>query len=284
MRATRGFLGRHAVRDASRKGSVVPLLAAACAIAQAQPTPLELDRLAAQSAHRWELSEHGEMLSRIVPRQLAPSELPDPESEGARLTGLYCVQCHYLPSPAMHDADRWEKVVLRMVPRMRGEGNMGRLMTEMMLGPLAWRGGDKGGAGASGRSESAGGPPQPRPLSAPSPAEVEQIVSYLRAHAMRALSDNLSPALERDLSSEQGRMFAAACGQCHALPAPAAHTAAEWPAIVQRMEKHMRVTNRVVDADPDPREPRLEPAKIIQFLQRQASPISASSRADPSRP
>lgn len=29
------------------------------------------------------------------------------------------------------------------------------------------------------------------------------------------------------------------CGRCHAPPLPAAHTAAEWAAVVHRMENHM---------------------------------------------
>src|SRR5690606_20450191 len=70
--------------------------------------PAELDRLAAESVRRWESSAHGQMLVRILPQRLRPSTLPEPASEGARLTALYCVQCHHLPSPAMHEAGQWE--------------------------------------------------------------------------------------------------------------------------------------------------------------------------------
>lgn len=261
---------------------------AASGVAGVLPTPTELDRLAAESVRRWELSPHGQMLMRIVPRQLRPSELPDAGSEGARLTALYCVQCHYLPSPATHEATSWERIVRRMIPRMRGEGNMGELMAAMMLGPRKEGAGSAGSgkgsgtegsgteasateeSGSTGPGTEGSGSAAARPLSAPSPAEAEEIVTYLRQHVMHGLADNLSPKLHDDLSGEDGQMFVAACGQCHVLPDPASHSASEWPAIVRRMEQHMRATNRVADTLPDPREPQLEPAVIIGFLQRHA--------------
>ena len=80
----------------------------------------------------WAKSPHGAMLERILPPAVQPAHLPEPRSEGARLTVRYCVQCHHLPNPAMHTAARWKSVVERMVWRMRGNGNMGELMREMM--------------------------------------------------------------------------------------------------------------------------------------------------------
>jgi len=63
--------------------------------------------------------------------------LPEPDSRGAALTVRYCVQCHNLPNPAMQQAAKWPAAVERMVARMRGQGNMGRLMHEMMAGVKA---------------------------------------------------------------------------------------------------------------------------------------------------
>jgi len=48
-----------------------------------------------------------------------------------------------------------------------------------------------------------------------------------------------SPGLE----SKSGRLFAQTCSQCHALPDPQQHTAAQWPSVVARMEQHMRQSN-----------------------------------------
>ena len=220
------------------------------------PLPAELDRLAAESARRWESSAHGQMLVRILPQRLRPSTLPEPASEGARLTALYCVQCHHLPSPAMHEAGQWEKVVERMLPRMRGEGNLGQLMARMMVGPVA-----PGGA--------------TRPLATPSEGEAAQIVAYLRRHALSPIDATASPALGRELAGDDGRMFAQACSQCHALPDPASHAAGDWPEVVQRMEGYMQWMNRVAGGRADPREPQLRPAAITAFLQRHARPLAS---------
>lgn len=222
----------------------------------AAPPPAELDRLAAESVRRWESSAHGQMLVRILPQRLRPSTLPEPASEGARLTALYCVQCHHLPSPAMHEAGQWEKIVERMLPRMRGEGNLGQLMARMMVGPAA-----EGGA--------------PRPLAAPSAPEVRQIVAYLRRHALAPIGDDASSLLKRELAGDDGRMFAQACSQCHALPDPASHAAGDWPEVVQRMQGYMQWMNRVAGGRADPREPQLRPAAITAFLQRHARPLAS---------
>src|SRR5262245_39601704 len=90
-----------------------------------------------EAKKRWESSPHGPMLERILPPTFASAELPEPASKGARLTLRYCVQCHNLAKPAMHQAAKWPAVVDRMVVRMEGRGNMGTLMSEMMAGVKA---------------------------------------------------------------------------------------------------------------------------------------------------
>ena len=79
----------------------------------------------AKARQLWSESPHGRMLERILPPAIAPNELPEPGSEGARLTVRYCVQCHHLPNPRMHTADKWSGIVERMVWRMQGKGNLG---------------------------------------------------------------------------------------------------------------------------------------------------------------
>ena len=108
---------------------------------------------------RWEDSPHGPLLERILPPTFEASQLPEPDSRGARLTLGYCVQCHNLPNPAMHDAQRWPGVVARMVPRMEGKGNLGKLMADMMAG-----------------------------VKAPSEEETKLIVAYLRKHAQKPIN------------------------------------------------------------------------------------------------
>ncbi len=208
----------------------------------------DLERLAQASRERWKRSSHGAMLLRILPERLGPSELPEADSRGARLVALYCVQCHNLPRPAMHDAGTWPQVVRRMVPRMEGRGNLGPLMADLMRAP---------GAGE-------------RAMAAPTPDEEREIVSYLQRHAQRGFDPAASPGVASALERGAGRMFAEACGQCHVLPDPSQHTAEEWPDVVERMRDNLAWMNRVVGGGADAREPQLSVPEIVGFLQAHA--------------
>ena len=194
---------------------------------------------AAEARRRWQASPHGPMLERILPPTFARAELPEPGSEGARLTLRYCVQCHNVPNPAMHHAAKWPGIVERMVLRMEGRGNLGELMAEMMAG-----------------------------VKAPSEQETAAIVAYLRKHAQIPLDPQRYPELNRP----PGEAFRLACNQCHVLPDPRRHTAAEWRAVVARMQQNMQWMNRVVGSKPDPDEPQLRVEAILRFLQRYARP------------
>lgn len=196
----------------------------------------------ARAKYLWSQSRYGKLLERILPPSIAPDELPEPDSEGARLTARYCVQCHYLPSPQMHNADKWTVIVVRMVWRMRGKGNMGTLMKEMM---------DR--------------------VEAPGDEEVRTLTGYLRKHGQREM-DPMDPALK----SEEGQMFTIACTQCHGLPDPKRHTAREWPLVVERMKRHMAWANTVVGVDRLKTVPVLETQEIVRFLQRHARAESKS--------
>jgi len=182
------------------------------------------------------------MLERILPPSIEPAQLPEPDSEGARLTARYCVQCHYLPNPQMHTADKWNTIVVRMVWRMQGKGNMGVLMKEMMDS-----------------------------VEAPAEPEAAALARYLQKHGQKEM-DPAHPALK----SEAGRIFSIACTQCHALPDPLRHTAREWPAVVQRMKRHITWANTVVGPDHLRTTPVLDTVEIVRFLQRHARPDGSS--------
>jgi hypothetical protein len=186
---------------------------------------------------RWASSPHGPMLERILPPTFSPAQLPEPASEGARLTLRYCVQCHNLSNPAMHQAEKWPAIVDRMVLRMQGRGNMGALMHEMMAG-----------------------------VAAPSADETRALVAYLQRHAQAALE----PARYPEVARPSGEAFRLACSQCHVLPDPQRHTAEEWPRVVARMQENMEWMNRVVGSKPLPGEPQLRVEEINAFLQRHA--------------
>jgi len=190
-----------------------------------------------QAKKRWDSSPHGPMLQRILPPTFAPAELPEPGSEGARLTLRYCVQCHNLANPAMHHAAKWPAVVDRMVVRMEGRGNMGTLMSEMMAG-----------------------------VKAPREDETRAIVSYLQKYAQTPLDTQRYPEVNR----RSGEAFRLACNQCHVLPDPKRHTADEWPKVVARMQENMEWMNRVVGSQPVPGEPQLRIEEINAFLRKYA--------------
>jgi hypothetical protein len=177
------------------------------------------------------------MLERILPPTFAPEQLPERRSEGARLTLRYCVQCHNLASPAMHHAAKWPGVVQRMVLRMEGRGNMGTLMAEMMAG-----------------------------VKAPSAEETKTLIAYLRRYAQKPLD----PARYPEVNRPSGEAFRLACNQCHVLPDPKRHTAAEWPRVVARMQENMEWMNRVVGSKPLPGEPQLAGEEINAILAKYA--------------
>jgi cytochrome c5 len=192
---------------------------------------------AAEAKKRWEESPYGPMLERILPPTFEARQLPGPGSRGAQLVQRYCVQCHNLPNPAMHQPAKWPSVVERMVKRMQGRGNMGRLMADMMAG-----------------------------VSAPSPDETRALVGYLRRYGQKPLDPKRYPEVEQP-SAEPFRL---ACSQCHVLPDPRRHTAAEWRAVVLRMQENMQWMNRVVGTHPNPDEPQLRIEEILAFLQKYA--------------
>jgi len=188
-----------------------------------------------EAKKRWAESPHGPMLERILPPTFERRRLPEPRSRGARLVVRYCVQCHNLPNPAMHDAARWPSVVDRMVARMQGKGNLGTLMAEMMAG-----------------------------VEAPTEEEHRTLLAYLTRHAQKPLD----PAKLPEVLQPTGESFRLACNQCHVLPDPRRYTARQWPAVVERMRVNMEWMNRIVGSKPDPTEPQLRIEEINAFLAR----------------
>ena len=192
---------------------------------------------------RWEQSPHGPMLERLLPPTFEAAQLPERGSSGARLVRRYCVQCHNLPNPAMHHAAKWAGIVQRMVLRMEGRGNLGPVMAEMMAD-----------------------------IKAPSEKETATLVAYLRKYAQKPLDRALYPEVDRP----SGEAFRLACSQCHVLPDPKRHTAAEWPRVVARMQLNMQWMNRVVGSKPAldqaAGEPQLRIDEINAFLKKYARP------------
>jgi hypothetical protein len=211
----------------------IAALAFAAVLAAAPARAQDATQLVEQAKKRWTETPHGPMLERILPPTFEPGQLPQPKSPGARLLIQYCVQCHNLPNPAMHQAEKWPGIFERMVVRMRGNGNMGELMQDMMAG-----------------------------VEAPSVDEAETLLAYLRKQGQRPLDPSKYPAV----NLPEGQSFKLACQQCHVLPDPKRHTASEWPAVVARMERNMEWINRVVGNRHPPDEPQLKIEEINSFL------------------
>lgn len=203
--------------------------------APAQAPATEGTALERDAYRRWQDSPHGRMLRRILPPGPKVGDLPEPDSPGAHALARYCVQCHFLPSPAMHTAQNWPRIVRRMNWRMQGKGNLGTVMKDMMEG-----------------------------VEAPSEAELEALNAYLVKHAQKAIERG-----RYNLDSGDGRAFDLACSQCHSLPDPKRHTAAEWPKVVDRMKRHLEWIGTVYGREPNP-EGELKEEQIVAFLQRNA--------------
>ncbi len=206
------------------------------ALALALPLAAYADEIA-DAKKRWAESPHGPLLERILPPTFEAAGLPQPRSRGARLTVRYCVQCHNLPNPAMHHAEKWPSIVERMVLRMEGKGNYGQLMFEMMAG-----------------------------VKAPSAEEAGVLVAYLQRNGQKPLDPKKVP----EAFTAAGEPFRLACNQCHVLPDPKRYTAAEWRVVVARMQENMQWMNRVVGNQPVPGEPQLRVDLINAFLAKYA--------------
>jgi cytochrome c5 len=165
------------------------------------------------------------MMPDMLPPGIEPQDLPDPGSPGAKLVTRYCAQCHNLPSPAMHSAEKWPQVADRMFYRMSMmSGKMGMMNVEI-----------------------------------PSPEEQRAIVAYLQNHGLKTLSPGALPSPE----SKGAALFRKSCSPCHALPDPKAHTAQEWPSIVDRMQAHMAAMGRTAISENEKKD-------IVNFLTRNA--------------
>lgn len=160
----------------------------------------------------------------MLPPLMDPALLPDPDSGGARLLQQFCTQCHNLPGPGLHTAAEWPAVVERMNRRMR----MMDRNSMMMMGRIE----------------------------TPTEQELATIRDYLEAHAQKPLTTRLLP----DLQSKGGKAFSAVCSQCHVLPDPGRQTAAEWPAVVERMTGYMTAMGKPVPDEETVRD-------IVAFLQ-----------------
>jgi cytochrome c5 len=87
------------------------------------------------------------------------------------------------------------------------------------------------------------------------------------------LPPGVDPALLPEPESEGARLLTGYCSQCHNLPGPGMHTAAEWPPVVRRMNGRMQMMSRGmmgggVMGVSAPSAPELN--RMIEYLQKHA--------------
>jgi len=63
--------------------------------------------------------------------------------------------------------------------------------------------------------------------------------------------------------SEEAQLFQRYCGQCHATPTTTAHSAREWPQVVDRMKQYMVTQGKAVNSSD-------QLQKIVDYLQLHA--------------
>jgi cytochrome c5 len=77
-------------------------------------------------------------------------------------------------------------------------------------------------------------------MGSPSETERDLIVASLEKYGLKSAPAGALPAAQ----SKGAGLFREFCAQCHALPDPQSHSAAEWPAVIARMEANMETMRR----------------------------------------
>jgi cytochrome c5 len=101
----------------------------------------------------------------LPPSGTAATDLPDPNSTGAKLVAQYCGQCHNLPVPQMHSATDWPGIARRMWLRM-----------ELLPATLQ--------------------------VNVPTAAERFAILDYLNTNALKVSGSSLPPGVGREAFSQ----------------------------------------------------------------------------------
>jgi mono/diheme cytochrome c family protein len=154
----------------------------------------------------------------LPPNDFQPEELPEPGSRGAGLLQVYCVQCHWLPTPQMHSAAEWPILVRRNLLRMQQlKDRLGGPLTTGLVGEVVLAG-----------YESA---------EFPAPQDVDTLLDYLQRYA-------LPVAQPGELTPGPGRaLFVEKCSICHETPSPRAHTVTGWERLIGEMQAIMAVSD-----------------------------------------
>ncbi len=101
----------------------------------------------------------------LPPNDFRPEDLPEPGSRGAGLLQVYCIQCHWLPTPQMHSAAEWPILVKRNILRMQQlSDRLGGPLTTGLIGEVVMAGYES--------------------VEIPSAADADTIIAYLQRYAL----------------------------------------------------------------------------------------------------
>jgi len=97
------------------------------------------------------------------------------------------------------------------------------------------------------------------------------------------LPPGISPEKLPDPQSTGAHLLAQYCTQCHALPGPGLHTAEEWPSVVDRMNRRMRMMSGMMHGISAPSDSELK--TLVTYLQQHAQkPMDKSKYTDLNTP
>lgn len=231
---------------------LIPIVLATTGCAEEQELPpvslaivdsflVELGQLPSESLNR---QQRWRMISSIwvglPPPGYTRDSLPNAGSHSAALLQVYCIQCHWMPSPQMHAATEWPLLVRRMLLRAQTvQSRMGGPLTAQILGSERLMEGMA-------------------ITRLPTPEELDSLVNYLQAHALPVAAPG---EFEQ---TEDSDLFVKECSACHATPSPRAHTVTGWDLAMSRMVRNMSAMGL------EPLAPE-KAARILTFLKSQAA-------------
>lgn len=224
---------RRSSRPRARLAAVPVVMLALSAALGCQPPPAEqgvdvtvidsvLAELGGTLTANLERGQRWRMISSLgpglPPNDYKPENLPEPGSRGAGLLQVYCIQCHWLPTPRMHSAAEWPILVKRNLLRMQQlNGRLGGPLTTGIVGDVVMAGYQN---------------PE-----IPSAQDTDTLIAYLQKYA-------LPVAQPGELTAGPGRgAYLARCSVCHEAPSPRAHTARTWDRILGQMQGIMALSD-----------------------------------------
>ncbi len=154
----------------------------------------------------------------LPPNNFQPEDLPEAGSRGAGLLQVYCIQCHWLPTPQMHSAVEWPVLVKRNILRMHQlKDRLGGPLTTGVIGEVVMAGYES--------------------VEIPSQADVDTLLAYLQRYALPTPQPG-------ELTAGPGReLFLQKCSVCHEAPSPSAHTASGWERVAGAMQAFMALSD-----------------------------------------